>query len=92
MAKAKKRPARAKDKPGKKGRVKTLARDLHAHAAELEAAGVNMMFRAQRPRNRAFDLTSTGGMTPGTANDMRKSACLTVLPSMRPDCRISISG
>jgi hypothetical protein len=92
MAKAKKRPARAKDKPGKKGRVKTLAGDLHAHAAELEAAGVNIMLRAQRLCNRAFDLTSTGAMTAGMAKDMRKSACLTVLPSMRPDCQIPISG
>jgi hypothetical protein len=59
MAKVRKRPVRAEGKPGKKGSVKTLAKNLHAHAAELDAAGVNMMLRAQRLRNRAFDLTST---------------------------------
>ncbi|WP_440639807.1 hypothetical protein ACSHT2_00180 [Bradyrhizobium sp. PUT101] len=83
MAKARKRPARAKGKPGKKGSVRTLARDLHAHAAELEAAGVNMMLRAQRLRNRAFDLTSTGAMTSGMAKDIVLHAAAS-LPGGKP--------
>lgn len=83
MAKAKKKPVRAKNKSKKKGTVKALASGLHAHAAELETAGVNMMLRAQRLRARAFDLTSAGPMSPAMAKDIVLHAAAS-LPGGKP--------
>ncbi|SHN73479.1 hypothetical protein [Bradyrhizobium erythrophlei] len=82
-------PKRAADKrrgranKQKKRSKKALAKDLHAHAAQLEATGVSMMLRAHRLRTRAVDLTSSGPMTSAIAKDIVLHAAAS-LPGGKP--------
>ena len=87
MVESKKKKASKKSdkgtKTGREQKAKALAQDLHAHAAELEAAGVEMMQRAQRLRSRAFELTFFGKMTSAMAKDLVLRAAAS-LPGGKP--------
>jgi hypothetical protein len=83
MAKAAANTGPVPAKKPKKSSVKALAKDLHAHAAQLEATGVSMMLRAHRLRTRALDLTSSGPMTAAIAKDLVLQAAAS-LPGGKP--------